>query len=511
MATTFASRFGGRRPGQLIRAEDWNDLVDALDELQTGLEGALTTLETEVDGVRAAVEATEAKVGDLTTTVDALQASVGDLDAIAKAHYRVNLSASRASYAVGEEAVVTAQLRSLTNQPLTFPGSDRPLVDFVTVWGHFKPAPGFPASEAAGARAVSVRVDANGVARVLLRDDMGAELGDDAHESMSTALKTQVGGVAAAQAIMQASTPQEAQQTGVFGILGDAYDVKTAGIVQYVDHYYAGYGGKVAGGLIQWGGSWEDHRAVVLAFARTDADPLTPDPARGVASIQLTFRDWIGPFVFEYTAPVQIKKDIPEFRDRLALRFTEEYFSSYRNVTTEIEDLVKDDRGLLGRVRDYQVAYEALDGIAPGKPQAIVDRVTTTVQRAVALQQTVEPAMATTKVADGKAAFSALADSMHEANVDVTAAVAEMGQLGGQFEAVQSRVGKAEQTITSLDTRVQGTSAQLASIDAGVEVVTQKVNAVEGLYGADVRKEFLALKGTVLDVKAIKDHLDLPT
>jgi uncharacterized coiled-coil protein SlyX len=508
---TFVDRFGGRRPGQLIRAEDWNDLVAALDALQAGLEGAITTLQTEVAGVRTAVEETETKVGTLTAEVDALQASVGDLDAIAKAHYRVNLSASRTSYAVGDEALVTAQLRSLTNQPLTFPGADRPFVDFVTVWGHFRPAPGFPAAEAAGARAISVRVDANGVARVLLRDDVGAELGDGAHESMSTALKTQVGGVAVGEAIMQASTPQEAQQTGVFGILGGAYDSKTSGLVQYVDHYYAGYGGKVAGGLIKWGGDWEDHRAVVLAFARTDADPLSPDPARGIASIQLTFRDWIGPFVFEYTAPVQIKKDIPEFRERLALRFTEDYFTSYRNVTTEIEDLVKDDRGLLGRVRDYQVVHEALDGVAPGKPQEIVDRVTTTVQRAVALQQTVEPAMATTKVASGKAALTALSDSVHEANVDVTAAVAEMALLGGQVEEVSTRVGKAEQTITSLDTRVQGTSSQLASIDAGVEVVTQKVNAVEDLYGADVRKEFLALKGTVLDVKAIKDHLDLPS
>ena len=180
-------------------------------------------------------------------------------------------------------------------------------------------------------------------------------------------------------------------------------------------------------------------------------------------------------------------------------------------MTKEIEDLVKDDRGLLGRVRDYQVVYEALEGIAPDKDQAIVDRVRTTVQRAVALQQTVEPAMAMTKVAGEKAALTALADSTHEANVDVTAAVAGVEELGGQVADVQTRVVQAEQTITSLDTRVQGTSRQLESIDAGVEVVTQKVNAVEDLYGDDVRKEFLALKGTVLDVKTIKDHLRLPS
>ena len=155
--------------------------------------------------------------------------------------------------------------------------------------------------------------------------------------------------------------------------------------------------------------------------------------------------------------------------------------------------------------------HEALDGIAPDKDQAIVDRVRTTVQRAVALQLTVEPAMATTKVAGGKTALSALADTTHEANVDVIAAATGVSELTGQFEQMATRVGHAEQTITSLDTRVQGTSRQLESIDAGVEVVTQKVNAVEGLYGADVRKDFLELKGTVLDVKAIKDHLQLPS
>ena len=40
-------------------------------------------------------------------------------------------------------------------------------------------------------------------------------------------------------------------------------------------------------------------------------------------------------------------------------------------MTKEIEDLVKDDRGLLGRVRDYQVVYEALErdraGQGPGE------------------------------------------------------------------------------------------------------------------------------------------------
>ena len=508
---TFASRFGGRRSGQLIQAEHWNQLVDALDSLQAGLEASITTLQGDVEGVRTTVEETEAKVGALAGDVDALQASVGELEAIAKNHYRVNLSASRASYAVGEEALVTAQLRSLSDQPLTFAGSDRPLVDFVTVWGHFLPAPGFPATEAAGARAMAVRVDANGIARVLLRDEVGAELGREAHESMSGALKTQVAGAPLAQAIMQAPTPQQAQASGIFATIGTAYDTKTTGVLQYVDNYFAGYGGKVAGGLIGWGGEWEDHRAVVLAFARADADPLTPDPARGAASIQLTFRDWIGPFVHDYTGPVEIKKDIREYRERLVTRFTDDYFSSYRNVKEEIEILVKDDRGLLGRVRDYQVVHEALDGIAPDKPQALVDRVTNTAQKAVALQQTVEPAMAMTKVAGEKAALSALADSTLEANVDVTAAVAEMSQLGVRVQDVQNRVGQAEQTITSLDTRVQGTSTQLASIDAGVEVVTQKVNAVEDLYGGDVRREFLALKGTVLDVKAIKDHLDLPS
>ena len=522
MATTFVDRFGNRQAGQLIRAEDWNALAAALDSLQAGLEGSITalrtelqgkitTLQTDVAGVRTAVEATETKVAALATDVHALQGSVGALEAVAKAHYRVNLSASRASYSVGEQAVVTAQLRSLTNEPLTFAGADRPFVDFVTVWGHFQAAPGFAATDAAGARAISVRVDANGLARVLLRDEVGADLDDDAHASMSSALTTQVQGFSLGEAMTKTSTPQEAEQGGLFAIVAGAYDNKTSGVMQYVDNYYAGYGGKVAGGLIHRGGEWRDYRAVVLAFARTDADPLTPDPARGIASIQLLFRDWIEQVISVYTGDLEIKKDIREYRERIGPRFTEEYFSSYRNVTKEIEDLVKDDRGLLGRVRDYQVAYEALEGIAPDKDQAIVDRVRTTVQRAVALQQTVEPAMAMTKVAGGKTALTALADSMHEANVDVTAAVAGVEELGGQVADVQTRVVQAEQTITSLDTRVQGTSRQLESIDAGVEVVTQKVNAVEDLYGDDVRKEFLALKGTVLDVKTIKDHLRLPS
>ncbi|HEY6016560.1 MAG TPA: hypothetical protein VIU16_07235, partial [Gaiellaceae bacterium] len=137
MSSTLASEFGGKTAGQLIRAQDWNDLVDAVDALNASLTGELNELKTDTEARLAADEAalseTKATVDDLTATVTSLKDELTALTELLADYYRLDLSTARAAYATGEQATISVQLNDLHDQPVTFADADRPWVDFFTV------------------------------------------------------------------------------------------------------------------------------------------------------------------------------------------------------------------------------------------------------------------------------------------------------------------------------------------------------------------------------------------
>lgn len=522
MSSTLASEFGGKTAGQLIRAQDWNDLVDAVDALNASLTGELNELKTDTEARLAADEAalseTKATVDDLTATVTSLKDELTALTELLADYYRLDLSTARAAYATGEQATISVQLNDLHDQPVTFADADRPWVDFFTVWGHLVPAPGFQAlggDGAGGDRALSVRVDANGKAQVIVRAEAAAELPPDVHLNMAAALKTKLSPVSVAETILAAATPQEAKSSGAFAAMTSIYDKQAStGVRAYVDKYYvdksAALVGKVVPPIVNE--VWRDYRSTVLAVVRRDSDPTTPDQGRGVSSIQLTFRDWIGPWILgHYLDPGEIAKTVPTVQGKLAPKFSNDYFDSVSRLKTEIGGIVGDGtRGLVGRIKDFQTVYDALDGISVAQPPALVDKVTTTVRQVVALQQAFEPTQATTFVGDAKLALDALTDGSVAANGDVTAVKTQVATIQAQVDGVSGKVDDHATTLTALDTRVTATGNRVQTIDDRVVDVNTKVGKVQDLYPTEVRDQFLALKSAVLDVNVIKQHLNLP-
>ena len=137
-------------------------------------------------------------------------------------------------------------------------------------------------------------------------------------------------------------------------------------------------------------------------------------PIRGGAgSIRVAFRDWIGPWLLlHYLDPVQLAPSIIDFRAKLQPHFTADYFDSVARLKTEVSTLVGDNRGLVGRIRDFQAVHGALDGITVGQPADLVAKVSQTVQQAVVMQQAFEPVQAGTFAASsGKLALDALTGS----------------------------------------------------------------------------------------------------
>jgi hypothetical protein len=107
-----------------------------------------------------------------------------------------------------------------------------------------------------------------------------------------------------AQAFMAAATPTEARAQAAYQVVSAQYQRADAPAVRaWADTYHVrrpDWAVQLRPGIV---GRWQDYRATVLAFAKPDADPTTADGTRGAASIQLTFRDWLGPWGLDFVAP----------------------------------------------------------------------------------------------------------------------------------------------------------------------------------------------------------------
>jgi hypothetical protein len=509
---TFVDQFGGKSAGELIRAELWNNVMAALDTFSTSVDTRFATVDASLETLTGQVTALTGEVGQLQTDLGAVKSVLGQ-------YYKVSLSTTRVSYATGEEATLIAEVRDLQGQPLAFADADRPWIDFVAVWGHLRAADGFQSEtgdSSGGERAVSVRTNGAGVAHALLRAEVGQDLPLEAHADVAATLTAKLPNkLSIAESILQAPTPVDAKNAGAFASVAVEYDHPAAtGVRSFLDAYYIHRApsviGKVAPPIVTQ--RWRDYASVVVAVARADADPTTPDQARGAGSIRVAFRDWVAPWLLlHYFDPIQLAPSIADFRTKLQPHFTADYFDSVTRLKTEVSTLVGDNRGLVGRIRDFQAVHGALDGVSVSQPADLVAKVAQTVQQAVVMQQAFEPVQAGTFAATGgKLALDALTDSAVRAATDVGAVKAQVASIQTTVNDVSTKVDSAHASLATLDGRVTEASSSLTTISSSVSNVSSQVNKVQQLYPAAVRDQFLSLKGAVLDVQTIKQHLNLP-
>ncbi len=506
----FVDQFGNKSAGELIRAELWNNVMTALDELSTSVDTRFATVE-------SSLEELSGTVATLSGTVGQLQTDVGAVKSLLSQYYKVSLSTTRVSYATGEEATIVAEVRDLQGQPVAFADADRPWIDFVAVWGHLRPAEGFESQagdSSGGERGISVRTNETGVAHVQLRAEVAPELPLELHADVAAMMTAKLADTRSiAQTVLEAPTPTDAKNAGAFTAISAEYDRPAArGVRSYLDTYYGRHAPSVIGKIgPPLGPRWRDYASIVVAVARADADPTTPDQARGAGSIRVAFRDWIGPWLLDYFHPLQLAPAIADFRAKLEPHFTADYFDSVTRLKDEVGSLVGEDRGLVGRIHDLQAVHGALGGVSVGQPADLVQKVTETVQQAVVLQQTIEPVQAGTFAATGgNLALNALTDASAHAATDVGAVKAQVESMQTKVDEVGTKVDSAQQTLATLDGRVTEASSSLASISNSVSSVNAQVTKVQELYPDSVKQQFLQLKGAVLDVQTIKQHLNLP-
>jgi hypothetical protein len=118
-------------------------------------------------------------------------------------------------------------------------------------------------------------------------------------------------------------------------------------------------------------------------MAKADTDPTTADESRGAVSIQLTFRDWVFPWLRIHYLGTQQRTAL---LDRVKL--TPALVADPEQVKAQVETIAP-DTGLLGRMRGFEVvkdAVTAMGKVATPPAPAILKSAT----EAVSLKQAIE-------------------------------------------------------------------------------------------------------------------------
>lgn len=455
-----ADRLGGKAPGELIRAKDWNDLVAATEEIDQRLSKQvsdlgqslgerLTALETRVEGAEGRISAVETRTGALEGVVSQLAARFR----------RVALRTEQLTYALGQSAEIVAQVTDLAGAPLDLTdAASRPWIDFVTTWGQLKPVPEFESLGGVGDRTLSVRVNQAGEARVRLRGEHVEGLTEDVENEMEASLQTAIPAnqnATLAQTILSSATPMEANLKGAYRVMSAEYEREGAlGVRSYLDQYYVRDPGRFfAPGVLHQ--RWRDHRTVVLALAKPDSDPLTPDASLGAASVQVTFRDWIPAwFGLDYYV-----MDRPAIKatliQRVRPRLGGDAVLAFNDTRAEVVEALR-GHGPLKKLQMYRAMDEMFDEIGTPEAAPYIVQYRRTMKSAVAMQQSLERGL----TADAPAAFESVAESaLH--TVQQTAGARQEASA-----AVAQQVAEAREQIAAQVSDISATIGTLRGLDA---------------------------------------------
>ena len=296
-AITQIAGLAPKSAGHLVRPQDWNTLIAALGEYGASItantqdlvtvKATLTQVQTQLAAVAAQAQALDARVDDLEQDIQPLLNN-----------YLVTLACDRLTYASGELSDLTAKVTNLRGQPLAAPF---PWVDFVAAWpaarrGRLQQPRG------SGDNSISVQVNAQGIARVQLRAEHSEGFSETEEAQVSAVMQMQVpnANMTVAQSFMTAATPSDAPAKSAYKVLAQEYERQDSiALRAYADTYHVRTPEYTLAPILpNFWTQWRDYRATVIALAKPDADPTTPDGARGAGSIQVTFRDWLWPWNF---------------------------------------------------------------------------------------------------------------------------------------------------------------------------------------------------------------------
>ncbi len=412
--------FGGKVSGELIKAADWNGMLAKVEEM----------LDAVAEELGARVDALEGRATDLETRITAVEQRLDEaepmLETVRSRFRRLDLSSATTTFAIGQRGEVIARVTALDGGALDLSdAAARPWVDFVTVWGTLKAARGFVSRGGAGDQTLSVQVNAAGEARVLIRAAHAEAFAEEEEEEIEGFLSTrpQAGSASTiADMILGANTPRDGNLSFAYQAISREYDRVGAGqpvFQRYLDTYYLTQPSRSTGGFTSvFTQRWRDYRATVMAFLKADSDPTTADGALASASIQVTFRDWIAPWIVVDYLPGIAGLQV-EYGNRFRNLIGVDLGLTMGNIVEEVNDIVL-GKGILGKQRDLLAVDNAIGGLRfDADPPPYMSDLVQAVQYGTQVQHAMFYSQAITPGGDAAAkGFEAVAGSAVKASAE---------------------------------------------------------------------------------------------
>lgn len=357
--------FGGKVNGELIKSADWNGMLAKVEEM---LDTVATELGTRIDSLELRADGLEARTTAAEGRLDAAEAT---LNLVRDRLPRLDLNTTTTRFAIGQRGTITAQATTLDGSPLDLSNpATRPWIDFITVWGTLKAADGFTSRGGAGDQTLSVQVNSEGIARVQIRAPHAELFAEEEEQEIEGFLSTRPqaeSSATIADMVLASNTPRDATMNFAYQAISVEYDrtgsSSTPVFQRYVDAYYVNQPSRAAGDYASiFTQRWRDYRATVMAFLKPDSNPTTADGALASASIQVTFRDWIAPWVIVDYLPGLGGLQL-DYGNRFRNLIGSSLGPSITGIVGEVDDIIR-GKGLIGRQRDL-LAVDAAIGSLP--------------------------------------------------------------------------------------------------------------------------------------------------
>lgn len=488
-AITQVTALAPKSAGHLIKHNEWNTLVDSV----LAITGAVTVNQQRLDQVeadaltlRSDLDAAVARLDTVEQDFEVLSGQVAPL----LDQYLVRTSCERVRYAMGEVCEITAEVTTLAGEPV----SGRPWVDFVTSWGRLRSVSGFTSRAGVGDNSLSVRVDNQGIARVLLRADHTEGFTETEELEVQGSLQTLVeaSNASIAQTILNASGPTEFTAQAAYSALSFEYERNDSNTMRsYVDTYFVRtpeY--QVRPIRPNPFSNWRDYRATVMAMAKPDGDPTTADYSRGGSSIQITFRDWISYWINNYVLDVNpaIQAVLPELEPIFTLPVAE--------ATFQFEDLMANqlfNMGVIGRMKTFDVLKQAV-GQVGGATDPVMAQFKDQVANAVAIQEANDVNQwiysIDSSAAEGTPSAVAFLE-MQQQSAELSGKVQETADVGQSIAVLEGRMQAAEGVGVNIDQRLNLINDSVkainvfddTSIQSGVNKITADIELIRNQLG----------------------------
>ena len=204
------------------------------------------------------------------------------------------------------------------------------------------------------------------------------------------------------------------------------------------------------------------------------SDPRTPDPNLGSCSIQVNFRDWIGPwlnldFFLEMTPLVNNYRDI----------FIGQVGGNFRDTLDRFKEQVEvnlADKGILGKQKHTKAIMEAIGQMQVVNPPPYLENVTQIVKNGLVMQQATEYGqVAAVGLSDQPITFQAFMET--GARAETKAAEVELAVS----DRVDAQIGKAqEQLVFQVQQEQANFRDELFAENGAIQSVQRNLQAVTG-------------------------------